>query len=139
MKKFSLQNPLSVFHAPFLHVRHKLPVPAEQISASQVADNKKGMVIIMFKKSFSIAALVCGILSIILPFLTNIKFGMGFATAVSFAALVLGAIAVVFGALFRKKNLFTEFASPALITGIIGVFLSGCTSVCAVCTLLIPA
>ena len=93
----------------------------------------------MSKKCYSLIAMICGILSIVIPFLTNIKLGNTVAAVISFVALALGAFAVVFGIILRKKNVDYSFVTTAILTGSIGAFLAACTASCAVCHIVIMA
>lgn len=75
-------------------------------------------------KGKAIASLVCGIVSVVLAW-----FGYG-----AIAGLAAGIVAIVLGVGVRKLNDENKnFATAGLITGIIGVVLSGVLLVCVIC------
>lgn len=76
-------------------------------------------------KNFAIASLICGILSIVLPW---IPYGYIFAIAA-------GIVAIVLSIKVRKLNDANKgMATGGLVTGIIGIALAGVIMVCAICT-----
>lgn len=75
-------------------------------------------------KGKAIASLVCGIVSVVLAW-----FGYG-----AIAGLAAGIVAIVLGVGVRKLNDENKnFATAGLVTGIIGVVLSGILLVCVIC------
>lgn len=75
-------------------------------------------------KNFAIASLICGILSIVLPW---IPYGYIFAIAA-------GIVAIVLSVKVRKLNDANKgMATGGLVTGIIGIALAGVIIVCAIC------
>lgn len=75
-------------------------------------------------KGKAIASLICGIVSVVLAW-----FGYG-----AIAGLAAGIVAIVLGVGVRKLNDENKnFATAGLITGIIGVVLSGILLVCVIC------
>lgn len=75
-------------------------------------------------KGKAIASLVCGIVSVVIAW-----FGYG-----AIAGLAAGIVAIVLGVGVRKLNDENKnFATAGLITGIIGVVLSGILLVCVIC------
>lgn len=76
-------------------------------------------------KNFAIASLVCGIASIVLPW---IPYGYYFAIAA-------GIVAIVLAVKVRKaEDENKKLATGGLVTGIVGVALAGVIMVCAICT-----
>jgi lysylphosphatidylglycerol synthetase-like protein (DUF2156 family) len=74
--------------------------------------------------NMGIAALVCGIVSVVCAFL-------GFGAALG---IVLGIIAIVLGIMARKKPEQAKLATAGLVLGIIGTALSGIMFVaCVIC------
>lgn len=75
-------------------------------------------------KGKAIASLVCGIVSVVLAW-----FSYG-----AIAGLAAGIVAIVLGVGVRKLNDENKnFATAGLVTGIIGVVLSGILLVCVIC------
>ncbi|WP_405352828.1 DUF4190 domain-containing protein [Ruminococcus sp.] len=75
-------------------------------------------------KNFAIASLICGILSIILPW---IPYGY-------FFAIAAGIVAIILAVKVRKLNDANKgMATGGLVTGIIGVVLAGIIMACAIC------
>lgn len=75
-------------------------------------------------KGKAIASLICGIVSVVLAW-----FGYG-----AIAGLAAGIVAIVLGVGVRKLNDENKnFATAGLVTGIIGVVLSGILLVCVIC------
>ncbi len=81
-------------------------------------------------KTKAIISLVCGIVSIVLPW-----FGWG-----CLLSLAAGIVAVILAVQTRKFNDENKgMATAGLITGIIGIVLSGIMLVCVVCAVCIVA
>ena len=75
-------------------------------------------------KGKAVASLVCGIVSVVIAW-----FSYG-----AIAGLAAGIVAIVLGVGVRKLNDENKnFATAGLITGIIGVVLSGILLVCVIC------
>lgn len=75
-------------------------------------------------KNLAIASLVCGIASIVLPW---IKYGY-------FIAIAAGIVAIILAVKVRKANDENKnLATGGLVTGIVGVALAGVLMVCAIC------
>ena len=75
-------------------------------------------------KGKAIASLICGIVSVVLAW-----FGYG-----AIAGLAAGIVAIVLGVGVRKLNDENKnLAMEGLVTGIIGVVLSGILLVCVIC------
>ncbi len=76
-------------------------------------------------KGKAIASLVCGIVSVVLAW---------FSSYGAIAGLAAGIVAIVLGVGVRKLNDENKnFATAGLVTGIIGVVLSGILLVCVIC------
>ena len=81
-------------------------------------------------KTKAIISLVCGIVSIVLPW-----FGWG-----CVLSLAAGIVAVILAVKTRKFNDESKgMATAGLITGIIGIVLSGIMLVCVVCAVCVVA
>ncbi|MGN0171880.1 MAG: DUF4190 domain-containing protein [Acutalibacteraceae bacterium] len=81
-------------------------------------------------KNVSIAALVCGLVSVVLSLLS------GFVGLWVWVGVALGIVAIVMGVKGRKKvdeNDTTGMATAGLVLGIIGVVLCAITGICAIC------
>ena len=75
-------------------------------------------------KGKAIASLICGIVSVVLAW-----FGYG-----AIAGLAAGIVAIVLGVGVRNLNDENKnYATDGLVTGIIGVVLSGILLVCVIC------
>lgn len=80
-------------------------------------------------KNLAIVSIVCGIASIVLPWIPVASL------IFSIIALAAGIVAIVLGAKVRKLNDQNKgIATGGLVTGIIGVVLSGIIFACALCT-----
>ena len=80
-------------------------------------------------KNLAIVSIVCGIVSIVLPWIPVASL------VLSIIALAAGIVAIVLGAKVRKLNDQNKgIATGGLVTGIIGVVLSGILLTCVICT-----